>query len=92
MTATVEHRFAPGSSIRNLTRYGRNHLDRVVTPPRAASAANGAADPGYDPSVPQIRRTDTKYQYRDDSTVNNQTDLTARFSTGSVHHAGVVGG
>ena len=91
VTGTVEHRFGRGRSLRNLTRYGRNYLDRVVTPPRAASAANGGADPGYDPTVAQIRRTDTKYQYRDDRTINNQTDLTADFATGSVRHSAVTG-
>jgi catecholate siderophore receptor len=86
VTGTVEHRFSPTLSLRNLTRFGRNALDRVVTPPRAASAANGAGDPGYDPTVPQIRRTDTKYQYRDDKTVTNQTDLTWSFRTGRLEH------
>ena len=48
VTGTVEHRFGRGRSLRNLTRFGRNYLDRVVTPPRAASAATGGTDPGYD--------------------------------------------
>jgi catecholate siderophore receptor len=91
VTGTVTHRFRPTLSLRNLTRFGRNYLDRVVTPPRAASAANGASDPGYDPTVPQIRRTDTKYQFRDDRTVTNQTDLTSAFKTGSVQHSVVAG-
>jgi catecholate siderophore receptor len=91
VTGTVEHRFGRGRSIRNLTRYGRNYLDRVVTPPRAASVANGSSDPGFDPSVAQIRRTDTKYQYRDDKTVDNQTDVIAAFATGSVQHNAVAG-
>jgi catecholate siderophore receptor len=91
VTGTVTHRFNPTLSLRNLTRFGRNYLDRVVTPPRAASAANGASDPGYDPSVPQIRRTDTKYQYRNDKTVTNQTDLTGTFKTGSLQHSAVAG-
>jgi len=90
-TATVEHRFSQMRSLRNLTRYGQNALDRVVTPPRAASAANGAADPGYDPAVPQIRRTDTKYQYRTDRTVTNQTDLSTSFATGPIRHDAVAG-
>jgi catecholate siderophore receptor len=59
-TATVEHRFGRAHTIRNLTRYGRNYLDRVVTSPRAATLANAGNDPGFDPEVPQIRRTDTK--------------------------------
>jgi catecholate siderophore receptor len=90
-TATVEHRFADGSRVRNLTRYGRNSLDRVVTPPRAATAANAGSDPGFDPSVAQIRRTDTKYQYRDDRTLNNQTDLNTTFATGAVEHTMAAG-
>ena len=55
-------------SLRNLTRYGRNYLDRVVTPPRAATAANGrrrpwlqpagAADPPHRYEVSVSRRQD----------------------------------
>jgi catecholate siderophore receptor len=90
-TATVEHRFSATTSLRNLTRYGRNYLDRVVTPPRAASAANAAADPGYDAAIAQVRRTDTKYQYRDDRTATNVTDLRTSFATGAIDHDAVAG-
>jgi catecholate siderophore receptor len=91
VTGTVEHRLGRGRSLRNLTRVGRNYLDRVVTPPRAASAATAAGDPGYDPAVAQIRRTDTKYQYRDDKTITNQTDLAANVATGAMRHSLVTG-
>jgi catecholate siderophore receptor len=91
VTGTVEHRFGRGRTIRNLTRYGRNFLDRVVTAPRAASELNAGADPGYDASVAQIRRSDTKYQYRDDRTITNQTDLNADFATRSVQHSAAAG-
>jgi catecholate siderophore receptor len=91
VTATVKHHFTPVASLRNLTRYGRNRLDRVVTPPRAASPANSSADPGFDASVSQIRRTDTKYQFRTDRTISNQTDLVSSFRTGRVRHDAVVG-
>ncbi len=78
VTGTVEHQFGGGNSLRNLTRFGRNYLDRVVTPPRAASAGQRRRrSRATIPTVAQIRRTDTKYQYRDDKTFNNQTDLTA---------------
>lgn len=90
-TVTVRHQFAPTLSLRNLTRYGRNDLDRIVTPPRAATEAASADDPGFDPSVPQIRRTDTKYQYRNDRALINQTDLSLRFDTGRVTHSVVTG-
>src|SRR5262245_21054032 len=90
-TATVEHRFGRAFSLRNLTRYGKNNLDRVVTPPRAASLANGGLDPGFNPALPQIRRTDTKYQYRDDTTITNQTDATVGFQTAGIGHSAVAG-
>ena len=90
-TVTVRHQFDPRISLRNLTRYGRNDLDRVVTPPRAATAAASAADPGFDPAQPQMRRTDTKYQFRTDQTLANQTDLTLRFETRALTHAVTAG-
>jgi len=87
----VEHDFEGGAQLRNTTRYGRNLRDTVVTPPRAASIDNGLNDPGFDPDVPQIRRTDTKYQDRVDRILANQTNLTLGFDTGSVRHAVVAG-
>jgi catecholate siderophore receptor len=87
-TVTLDHRFNRTFAARNLTRYGKNYRDAVLTPPRPATSATGQGpgDPGYDPLVPQIRRTDTKYQHRDDRIVANQTDLTAKFGTGVVRH------
>jgi catecholate siderophore receptor len=82
----VEHTFQPGTTLRNLTRYGRNTRDAVITPPRAASAANAATDPGFDAGVAQIRRTDTKYQDRQDEVVANQTNLAVQFATGPIKH------
>jgi catecholate siderophore receptor len=90
-TGTIEHRFNRTLSLRNLTRYGRNALDRVVTSPRAATAANAATDPGFNPAMSQVRRTDTKYQYRDDRTLTNQTDFTADLKTGVIGHSVVAG-
>jgi catecholate siderophore receptor len=87
----VEHRFGSRANLRNLTRFGRNRLDLVVTPPRAATADNAASDPGFDPTRPQMRRTDTKYRNLDDRTVTNQTDLTTMFRTGRARHTLVTG-
>jgi catecholate siderophore receptor len=98
VTGIIEHKFDDDTSLRNLTRYGVNRRDAVVTPPRAASipptvpsATNGMLDPGYDPTVPQMRRTDTKYQDRDDKTLSNQTNLTTAFQTGTLKHALTTG-
>ena len=63
------------SALRNLTRYGKNYRDAVITPPRpvTTAAGQGPTDPGYDPAASQMRRTDTKYQHRND-TVDHQPD------------------
>lgn len=92
-TAILEFDVTEFVKLRNTTRYGRNVRDTVVTPPRAASAtpAGGLNDPGFDPTVPQIRRTDTKYQDRADRIVANQTNVTLDFNTGTIRHALVAG-
>ncbi|WP_028079334.1 TonB-dependent receptor [Solimonas soli] len=92
-TIIAEHAFNDRFKLRNTTRYGRNDRDAIVTPPRAvtATATGGMNDPGYDPSVPQIRRTDTKYQDRYDEMFANQTNLTIDFATGVVEHSVVAG-
>lgn len=92
-TAVVEHKFSPDTVLRNLTRYSRNKRDGIVTPPRAASntANGGAADPGFDATQAQVRRTDTKYQDRADEIVSNLTNLTTRVAAGTVTHAIAAG-
>lgn len=87
-TATLSHKFNQSMNLRNLTRYGKNYRDAVLTPPRPATtvAGQGSADPGYDVNAAQIRRTDTKYQHRDDKFFTNQTDLTSAFRTGKLEH------
>lgn len=88
---TVEHKFSPDTTLRNLTRYSQNVRDAVVTPPRAAAASNAATDPGYNAAVAQVRRTDTKYQDRADKIVSNQTSLNSQFATGKVKHSVAAG-
>ena len=90
-TAIIDHTINSDVRLLNTTRYGRNRRDAVVTSPRAATPLNAATDPGYDPTVAQIRRTDAKYQERADEVIANQTNLTAKFDTGTVKHTVVTG-
>jgi catecholate siderophore receptor len=92
-TVTLNHYVNRTFAARNLTRYGKNYRDAVLTPPRPVTsvAGQGSTDPGFNPNALQIRRTDTKYQHRDDSVLTNQTDLTAKFSTGKVRHNADLG-
>ncbi len=98
LTGIIEHKFDAETSLRNLTRYGTNKRDAIVTPPRAVSipptvpsATNGMLDPGYDTTKAQVRRTDTKYQDRVDKTLSNLTNLTTALQTGAVKHAITAG-
>ncbi len=92
-TVTINHDFSRRLSLRNFTRYGRNYRDAVLTPPRpaTATAGQGPDDPGYNPLLPQMRRTDAKYQHRDDRAATNQTDLTTEFVTGPLLHRSDIG-
>ena len=66
--------------VRNLTRWGRNVRDSVITAPRFAAVNTSTA----------INR---QLQSRDmtDEVLANQTNLTSRVSTGSVGHAITAG-
>lgn len=76
-TAIFEHEFNDNLSLRNITRFGRNHIDLSVTAPRY----NSPALPGA-----EIRRTDWKNRDQEDIIISNQTELRYDFQTGSVKH------
>lgn len=82
-TARFEHDFSGSVSVNNQLRYGRNTRDSVITSPRFADVNSPTA-------YTNINR---QLQSRDmlDTIVSNQTNLTARFSTGSARHALATG-
>jgi catecholate siderophore receptor len=88
-TIIVEHDFSPTMTLRNLTRFGVNDRDAIVTSPRAATLPSQGT--GWLPGVPQIRRNDMKSQDREDSIFANQTSLSMQLETGAVHHDIVAG-
>jgi catecholate siderophore receptor len=76
-TVKLDHRTAGGAvSIRNLTRYGRNDRDSVLTSPRFASVETSTA------VMRQLQSRDMV-----DTILANQTSVVARFSTGELQHA-----
>jgi catecholate siderophore receptor len=79
-TVTVDHDFSPALTLRNLTRYGSNDRDSVITAPRFVSVNTSTA----------INR---QLQSRDmqDRIVANQTNLTAHANTGRLRHDLVAG-
>ncbi len=79
-TFDIAHDLGAATIVRNLTRWGRNVRDSVITAPRFAAVNTSTA----------INR---QLQSRDmtDDILANQTNLTSRFATGAVGHAITAG-
>ncbi|NOT27939.1 MAG: TonB-dependent siderophore receptor [Acidobacteria bacterium] len=79
-TAQVDRALSSGTTLRNLTRYGRNDRDSVITTPRFTSVNTSTA-------------LNRQLQSRDmlDTIVTNQTSMISRFGTGTVAHAITAG-
>ncbi|MBK9185837.1 MAG: TonB-dependent siderophore receptor [Moraxellaceae bacterium] len=81
ISAKVEHQLNANTVVRNITRYGKSHLDRVLTGVNALSL-NGAAI-----EVALIRqRVDQTNEI-----LANQSTLNTAFQTGSINHDLVLG-
>ena len=81
ISAKVEHQLNANTVVRNITRYGKSHLDRVLTGVNALSL-NGAAI-----EVALIRqRVDQSNEI-----LANQSTLNTAFQTGSINHDLVLG-
>ena len=77
-TARIEHDFAPGVTLRNLTRYSDNHRLAVVT-----VIQNPAA---FDPLTGLVTRA-RQINERINRNFTNQTNLNFEFRTGSLSHS-----
>ena len=79
VTLKFEHDFNDTLSLRNQLRFADSSRDSIATPPRFAN-----------PNSTAINREMRSWQ-TEDKIWDNQTDLVARFHTGSVEHALVTG-
>lgn len=79
VTLKFEHDFNDALSLRNQFRFANSSRDSIATPPRFANNNSTA-----------INRELRSWQ-TEDKVWDNQTDLLARFNTGSVEHALVTG-
>ncbi len=79
-TARIEHEFSDNLIIRNQFRYGYSRRDSLASPPRFASNSS------------TIINRELRSFLTNDDIFDNQTDVTAEFSTGSIEHATVFGG
>jgi catecholate siderophore receptor len=79
VTLRFEHDFNDRMSVRNQFRFGKSTRDSIATPPRFANNTSTT-----------INR-ELRSWVTDDDVYDNQTDMTAKFKTGTVEHT-IVGG
>jgi catecholate siderophore receptor len=82
VTAKVTHDFGNGTELTNQLRYNRFWRDVSPTAPRLAST---------DTSATGLMRRSKPMRDGVDQSVNNQTDLTTRFTTGDIRHTLLTG-
>jgi catecholate siderophore receptor len=89
-TVRVEHDFAPGFKLHNITRYGRTSQDYLLTA-FMGSAANLLTPDPADPSTWTLARSTRTVKDQENRILTNQSAITAQFDTGSLRHTLVTG-
>ena len=85
-TVRMEHDFNDNLTVRNQFRYGFSKRDSIASPPRFA------ANNGVTSLEETVVNREMRSWYAEDGIFDNQTDVVARFNTGSVQHSAVFGG
>lgn len=83
VTARIEHDLGGGTTIRNMSRYGKTTMDRVLTGINTISAGSPA---NPDPATWTVSRSRQRVDQTNE-VLANLTNLTTEFATGSVQHA-----
>ncbi|MBL0946066.1 MAG: catecholate siderophore receptor Fiu [Hydrogenophaga sp.] len=87
LTAKIEHDLGSGTTIRNVTRYGKSHMDRTLTGVNTGATGITATGPQSAWTVNRSRqRVD-----QENSILANQTSINTAFDTGSVKHSLAAG-
>ncbi len=89
-TVRVEHDFAPGFKLHNITRYGRTSQDYLLSA-FLNSGANLATPNPADPSTWTMVRNTRTVKDQENRILTNQSSLTSQFDTGSLRHTLVTG-
>ena len=85
LTAKVEHDLGQGTTIRNITRFGKNHMDRTLTGAGAVTAVNPA-----DPSTWTMSRSRQRVD-QENTILANQTSLNTGFNAAGMEHSLAAG-
>jgi len=85
MTGTIAHEFNPALQVQNQTRFQRLKNQSAISSPRLRDNQAGQINSA------SLVRGQAKFRDSVDELLVNQTDLTARFATGSLRHTLVTG-
>ncbi|MGV3728523.1 catecholate siderophore receptor Fiu [Hydrogenophaga sp.] len=86
-TVKVEHDLGEGTTVRNITRYGKTHMDRTLTGVNTGTTGITAAGPLSAWTVNRSRqRVD-----QDNTILANQTSVNTRFNAGGMQHSLAAG-
>lgn len=84
LTGKLEHTFANGNKLTNVTRFGKSNVDRILTAPGSATIGTGDASTW---TVSRSRQS----LLQENTILANQTNLQSQFKTGSIEHDLLVG-
>ncbi len=84
-TARVEHDLTPDVTLRNTFRYGKTEQDYMLTA-YLATAANVVTPSANDPLGWTLARSTPTHKDQENTILTNQTNVSAKFDTGSVGH------
>lgn len=88
LTVKLEHDLSDSTTLRNLARYGRSNVDRILTGP--AGGATSLLAPGADPSSWTIART-RQLVDQENEILANQTSLSSEFDLAGMRNTLVSG-
>jgi len=88
LTVKLEHDLNDVTTLRNLSRYGRSSMDRVLTGP--AGGATSMTAPSIDPSTWAVART-RQLVDQENEILANQTSLSTEFDLGGMRNTLVSG-
>jgi len=84
VTAKIEHDLGGGTTVRNISRYGRTTMDRVLTGVNTGGSGITVGNPA-DPSTWTVNRSRQRVD-REDEILANQTSINTEFNLGGIKH------
>jgi catecholate siderophore receptor len=85
-TALAQHDFSDSLALHDTLRWGRTRQDYLLTS-FVATAANLLTPDPADPSTWAVARSNPNFKNQTNRILTNQTNLTARFTTGAISHS-----